>query len=214
MKLLELNQISKEGVKSLQQSFNNLPETSHKDGKYRLRRYSVVELRHQIKPCWNATAEVEITHLSRRNFIQSEDLNEFQGGMSRSFEGIKDTTLQSVGMKEACLLFKQSNGFVDGQEVEIHQIRVVTQRGMAEVSPEGVHQDGFDHIAMLGINSGNTAGGELMVYDSPKSEAFMIYNLNNGKMVMLDDKKLWHNAKPLISPNQGYADFLIFCAKV
>ena len=85
---------------------------------------------------------------------------------------------------------------------------------MAEVSPEGVHQDGFDHIAMLGINSGNTAGGELMVYDSPKSEAFMIYSLNNGKMAMLDDKRLWHNAKPLISPNQGYADFLIFCAKV
>ena len=220
MKLLELNQISEEGVKSLKSSFNNLPETSHKDGKYRLRRYSVVELRTTF---WNARREIEITHLAHRDFSQSEDLNKFQGGMARSFEEIEDAALQSDGMKEACMLFKQSNNLDDGQEVEIHQMRVVTQEnGMAQVSPEGVHQDGFDHIAMMGVNRHNSVGGELLVYDSRESEPFMVYSLDNGKMAMLADKELWHNAKPLfsvdfssrVSTELGYVDLLIFCAKV
>ena len=44
MNLLRLDQISEEGVNSLKSSFENLPETSHKDGKFRLRRYSVIEV--------------------------------------------------------------------------------------------------------------------------------------------------------------------------
>ena len=214
MKLLEFSQISKEGAESLKQSFNNLPETSHKDGKYRLRRYSVVELRTTF---WDCRTEIEIAHMAHRDFVQSEDLNKFQGGMARSFEEIEDAALQSDGMKEACLLFKESNSLDDGQEVEIHQMRVVALFDETPVSPEGVHQDGFDHIAMVGVNSHNVVGGELLVYEERESEPFVTYSLDSGKMAMLDDTKLWHNAKPLLSSEengQGYMDLLVFCAKV
>ena len=36
--LLQLGTISRSAVEDLSQSFNNLPETDHLDGKYRLRR--------------------------------------------------------------------------------------------------------------------------------------------------------------------------------
>ena len=83
-----------------------------------------------------------------------------------------------------------------------------------------MHQDGFDHIAMLGVNRCNSVGGELLVYDSHDAEPFVVYSLDDGNMALLDDKKLWHNAKPLLSnrvasdDSLGYVDFLIFCAKV
>ena len=219
MKLLEFNTISNEGVASLQQSFNNLPETSHKDGKYRLRRYSAIELRTTF---WNAKKEIEITSLPTRDFVQSGELNKFQGDMTRSFEEIEEHTLQSSGMKEACLIFKERNNLNDGQEVEVHQIRVITLHEETLVAPEGVHQDGYDHIAMMGINRHNVNGGELLVYDSSErsgrrnAEPFICYELGNGDMAMLADKKLWHNATPLVSSGedgQGYMDLFVFCAK-
>jgi len=212
MKFLQLNKISDDGIKSLQPSFSDLPETSHKDGKYRLRRYSVIELRTTF---WNATREAEITHLSHRDFIQGEEFNKFQGGMARSFEDIEEDVLQSQGMKEACLLFKESNNLVDGQEVEIHQMRIITlNKRKTPVSPEGIHQDGFDHIAMLGVNRYNVSGGELTVHKDKEADPLMTHALCNGEIIMLDDSKLWHNANPIeprLTNEEGHMDLFVFC---
>ena len=101
MKLLQLNQLG-DSLGDLKESFNGLPHTEHKDGKYRLRRYSVIELRTSF---WNAKEEAVIERLEHREFEQSEDYNKHQGGMARDFEEIDDSTLQSEGMKEICLNF-------------------------------------------------------------------------------------------------------------
>jgi len=217
MKLLELNQISPEGVESLRPSFNNLPETSHKDGKYRLRKYSIAEVRTTF---WNADREASVCRLPHRSFLQSEDLNKHQGGMSRDFEEIEESTLQSKGMREALLLFKDGNKLIDGQEVEIHQMRVRAFsdpiNNLTPVSPEGIHQDGFNYIAMLGVNRSNVFGGALMVYTNKKSSPFLEKELQPGEIIMLDDRKLWHNAKDIWARDiekESSADWFVFCAK-
>jgi hypothetical protein len=173
----------------------------------------VIELRTSF---WNAKEEAEIVRLSHREFEQSEEYNKHQGGMTRNFEEIEDSALQSGGMKEICLAFKHANKLVDGQEVEVHQMRVVTQEdGIAKVSPEGVHQDGFDYIAMIGVSRNNVHGGELLVYDDKKSNPFMHRTLNDGEMVVLNDGEVWHNATPIVAGKEaetGWADWLILCA--
>ena len=219
MKLLQLNTLTKEFVDDLKPSFDNLPETTHKDGKYRLRRYSAVELRTTF---WSAGTQIEIYRQPHRDFEQSEEFNKFQGGMVRDFEEIKEEALQSDCMKEACLIFKRANDLPDGQEVEIHQMRVLTQEnGLAEASPEGVHQDGYDHVAVIGINRHNIYGGELLAYGvGPKGVGhaqvpFFTYALSDGEMMMLNDKKLWHNANPVVAGeelNTGHGDWFVFCA--
>ena len=214
MRLLQLNQLNKERIKEIGDSFNNLPRTSHKDGKYRLRRYSVVELRTTF---WSADTQIELAHLPHRSFEQSEKLNEFQGGMARDFEEIEEGTLQSDCMREACLVFKRANDLPDSQEVEIHQMRVITVGEETPVAPEGIHQDGFDCIAMIGIDRHNIEGGELMVYESKESNPTLISGLKRGQMVMLDDHKMWHDASPierLDKLKDGHGDWLVFCAKV
>jgi len=223
MKLLQLNTLTKEFADTLKSSFDNLLETSHKDGKYRLRRYSVVELRATFwtwnpitLPTYRAT-QVEITRLPTRPFKQSEKLNSHQGGMSRLFDEIDEDALQSKGMKEACLIFMQANNLSSGAEVEIHQMRVRTLPDTAwtHVAPEGIHQDGFDYIATLGINRHNIHGGELMVYRDKNFAPFMTYRLRDGEMVMLKDRELWHNATRISRQDEdeeGHGDWFVFCA--
>ena len=215
MKLLQLNKLSDKAVESLAESFNRLPHTDHKDGQYRLRRYSVVEVRTTF---WNAKREAEVTKLEHRKFMQDATLNKHQGGMKRDFEEIEDGVIESEGMKEMCLVFKQANELVDGQELEIHQMRVTTLGdGLTPVAPEGVHQDGFDHIAMIGINRFNLSGGALLIYESASDRtAFVEKELAAGEMIMIRDDIFWHNARdvwPLDRKEQGYGDWFVLCAK-
>ena len=137
--------------------------------------------------------------------------------MARDFEEIEDSVLQSEGMKEICLNFKHAFDLIDGQKIEIHQMRVVTQEdGIAKVSPEGVHQDGFDYIAMVGIGRFNVHGGELLLYNDQKATPFMNRALKAGEMVAVRDNDLWHNASPIVAgkeENKGHADWFILCAK-
>jgi hypothetical protein len=215
MKLLQLNKLSDEAVESLAESFDRLPHTDHKDGQYRLRRYSVVEVRTTF---WNAKEEMEVTKLEHRRFMQDATLNKHQGGMKRDFEEIEDSVIKSEGMKEMCLAFKRGNKLIDGQEVDIHQMRVKTVGdGLTPVAPEGVHQDGFDCIAMIGINRLNLSGGALLIYESASDRtAFLEKELAAGEMIMIRDDIFWHNARdvwPLNRKEQGYGDWFILCAK-
>ena len=118
-KKLELTKIRESSVEELRASFNRLPRTEHKDGEFRLRRYSVIELRTSF---WGAKEEAEITHLPVKDFTQSEEYNNHQGGMKRIFENIEEEVLQSDGFKEVCLIFRNANNMIDGQEIDVHQI--------------------------------------------------------------------------------------------
>jgi len=213
MKLLQLLKISDDAVASVTGSFDSLPHTSHKDGKYRLRKYSAIELRTSF---WNAKEEAEIRRLNQEDFIQDEKWNDHQGGMIRSFEPIEDEVLQSQGFKEICLAFKKYFNMISGEKVEVHQMRVRTLDGTewTPVAPEGVHQDGYDYIAIVGINRHNIEGGELLAYLSKDEDYFLKYALNSGEILMLDDSRLWHNASPIrrATASVGYGDWFILTA--
>jgi hypothetical protein len=136
--------------------------------------------------------------------------------MTRTFESIEEEVLQSEGFKEICLAFKKYFNIVDGQEVEVHQMRVRTLEGeeWTQVSPEGVHQDGYDHIAIIGINRHNIEGGELLAYLRKDEDYFLKYDLDAGEVLMLDDSKLWHNASPIrrATAAVGYGDWFVLTA--
>ena len=108
MRLMQLNQLNEEAIKTLRPSFDNLPHTNHKDGKYRLRRYSKIELR---TTHWGAGEQIDITHLSESEFTQSSDYNSHQGGAVRKFQNLEESTVKSVGFEEMCLAFKKENQF-------------------------------------------------------------------------------------------------------
>ncbi|MDF5436230.1 2OG-Fe dioxygenase family protein, partial [Vibrio parahaemolyticus] len=129
---LHLTQLSMAAIEQLSPSFEELPRTEHADGQYRLRRYSVVGFDNG-----------KVIDLNKNSFVQSSDINRFQGDVVRQFEPIEKDILTSDGFREMCELFVNANHLPNGQEIEIHQIRIRALEEETQVAPEGVHQDGF-----------------------------------------------------------------------
>tara|TARA_R110002020_G_scaffold249581_1_gene463516 strand:+ start:863 stop:1489 length:627 start_codon:yes stop_codon:yes gene_type:complete len=205
---IKLEQISPWGVNTVKDSFNKLPKTNHRDGEYRLRRYSKIKL--------SDTDDFKYMKMESEAFNQSAHYNQFQGGVDRKFEDIEDEVVHSGGMMEMCDTFLQSSGFSDDHEIEIHQMRIVTKNELTPVSPEGVHQDGYRFIAMVGINRYNITGGNLLVCKTYEGKPIVDFPLEDGEMIMLDDKAMWHNAtqiKPISDAVQGWMDAFILTAK-
>lgn len=202
---LHITHLTPIALRSLYPSFERLPHTTHADGQYRLRRYSVVTFLNQT-----------ITPLADHHFVQSSEINSFQGDVIREFEPLEVETFRSEGLIELCTIFCQTNGLPDGQKIEIHQMRVAAVFDETPVAPEGVHQDGVDHIALVSINRSNIVGGDVMLYENPNHAPFFRKVLGNGDVVLVADKLLWHNAQPIkiIDPDQlGYMDVIVLTAK-
>lgn len=202
---LELTQLSTQAVKALAPSFAFLPKTSHADGQYRLRRYSSVKL-----------SPKGIKHLESHQFVQSKDVNRYQGDVVRQFEALEDYIINSDALLEMCEIFKHANHLLDQQVIDIHQMRITAISEQTKVSPEGIHQDGFDHIAMIGIDRRNISGGELLIYNSNKESPFLHKILAAGEVALLDDHRLWHNATPISLINkseEGHMDVFVLTAK-
>ncbi len=201
---LHLTQLSMAAIEQLSPSFNGLPRTEHADGQYRLRRYSVVVFENG-----------QVVDLNKNSFVQSSDINRFQGDVVRQFEPIEKEIISSEGFREMCALFMNANHLADGQEIEIHQIRITAIYDETQVAPEGVHQDGFDHIALVGVGRHNIMGGDIMLYSSHNQAPFFRKVLENGEVAMLADSKLWHNAVPIrsvINDQEGHMDVFVLTA--
>lgn len=202
---LHLTSLSGRAIEQLAPTFATLPNTQHADGQYRLRRYSVINYR-----------DGEILDTGDSSFVQSEHYNHFQGDVVRQFEPVLATTLQSDAMKELVSLFVRTNDLPNGQEIEIHQIRIAAVYDETEVAPEGVHQDGFDHIALVGVGRQNIVGGDIMLYSGHKEAPFFKKVLSAGEVAILDDSRLWHNATPIRcvdEQHEGYMDVFVLTAK-
>ena len=155
MKLLQLNVLEPEAVQEMSESFDNLPQTDHLDGQYRLRRYSV------LKP-YTGNIVVE----DNRGFTQSSKYNKFQGDMNRQFEDLEDSLVNTQGFAKMLRIFLKTNKLEGGHRLEIHQLRIITGEfpyNSVEVSPEGIHQDGYNYIGMVGIKRHNANGGKILV---------------------------------------------------
>ena len=205
---IKLEQLDSLEVDAVKESFDRLPKTDHKDGQYRLRRYSKIKL--------SDDDDFKYMKMESEAFNQSTDYNQFQGGVDRKFEDIEDEIIESVFMLEMCDAFLNSCAFPDYHEIEIHQIRVITKDESTPVSPEGVHQDGYSFIAMVGVNRHNIIGGNLLVCKTQEGKPIVDFPLESGEMIMLDDKAMWHNATKIqsINPdNLGYMDAFILTVK-
>ncbi|WP_434361407.1 2OG-Fe dioxygenase family protein [Parasalinivibrio latis] len=184
--LVNLSNLENTSVIEMQPFFDRLPQTAHADGTYRLRRYSIVKFHHGF---------LEI--LPESNFVQSSEVNHFQGDVIREFDGIERSLLESDAMHAVCKLFAENTGLTSGNKIEIHQIRILADGNSVPSAPEGIHQDGFSHVAIVAINRENAAGGEFQVFRSPDSSPILNLTLDNGEVALVDDHSLWHYASPL-----------------
>jgi|LULG01.1.fsa_nt_gb hypothetical protein len=206
--ILQITKVSPGYVDHIKESFNDLPETDHADGNYRLRKYSHV--------CVTGKDIVTVKDLNIGTFTQSSEYNQHQGDKVRDFNSIHPDVLSTPGLSHMAKVFRDACNLEERFTMDIHQMRVRCTGGATQLSPEGWHQDGYDCIAMIGIDRCNIIGGEVLLSTSKTESPFMQAVIECGTMVIVDDTYLWHNGRSIQSIDNSkpaYMDILIFTAK-
>lgn len=198
--LLELGQLKEDHVTQLSASFNNLPKSNYLDGDYRLRRYSH----------FNFSANV-LKKMPAKAFEQSAEFNDFQGNVARQYEDIEQGLIDSEAFVEIFSRFKDITNLDDEANIEVHQIRIIAvgEQG-SQVTPEGVHQDGYQRIGIFVINGNNVIGGELNIHTQKHAAPFIKHKFDQGEFVVLNDKHFWHSAEDIRSAGPGSANMDVF----
>ena len=208
--LLQVTKISEAYTDLLKPSFNNLPETDHADGKYRLRKYSRVFV--SIK-----TGITSVSDLKVKEFTQSSKYNKHQGDVQREFVNIDSDTLNTPAMRAMVGVFRDACNLGERFTMDIHQMRAKCKGGGAtQLAPEGWHQDGYDCLAITGVHRSNIVGGEILLATSKTEEPFMKAVVGAGTMVIIDDSVLWHNGRsiqPVDEKEPAWMDVFIFTAR-
>ena len=207
--ILQVIKFDPELMKEIRPSFNDLPETDHVDGSYRLRKYSHVE-------CNSALGAKDVVDLGFLQFTQSSKYNKHQGGMARNFSPIHHDVLNSNIMSDMVNTFRDKCSLSDQFEMDIHQMRVRCKGGATQLSPEGWHQDGYDRIAMIGVDRHNIIGGEALLSTHKTEAPFLQATLDAGTMLIIDDSYLWHNGRsiqPVDDSFSAWMDIIIFTAR-
>ncbi len=202
--LLELGQLAEQSVRCLAPSFKALPPSTYLDGAYRLRRFSHFSIQ-----------QGKLTRLPTKAFIQSSDINTFQGSVERVYPEIEDDVVETAAFKGMLNSFKDKAGVSDEQPVEVHQMRIIAKNdALTEAAPEGVHQDGFKSLAVVVIERSNIKGGEIQVHTAKDSAPFISHTFDKGEFVVLNDQRFWHSATGLEATcdEDAYMDVFVLTA--
>lgn len=186
--LYELGSLPFPDLSVVQASFDTLPQDPYAEERLRSRRYS----------CFLFPPEKTLKRLNKKNFMQSSDINKYLGDVERSYEEVSDELTQDPVFLKMFEEFQSRTGSAPDSPIEVHQIRWHCQCEIKAPAPEGRHQDGFDYIAVFLINQHNVDGGELLLYHDAQGAPFFKKRLEPGEFVILNDKKLYHNAAPLV----------------
>ena len=192
-------------TKSLKNSFNLLSKDKYYTNN-RLRSYSLLKV--------DVIDNIEI--IGDLNFYQSNDYNTYNGNNLRNYENIDSSILKDPCFKYLTQYFiynvYKNNPNINTKYIQVHQIRVYAEKEKTNLVPEGIHQDGYNMIAIACITRKNIKGGINLIYDSSKN---LIHNLQlgEGEIIILNDNKLYHDVLPieLYKENEdGYRDILVF----
>ncbi|MFA9623545.1 MULTISPECIES: 2OG-Fe dioxygenase family protein [unclassified Moraxella] len=205
--LLHTGNLPKDLIGPLSKDFDTLTPSSYKDGSYRLRRYSKLIYDQQAR-------NIELIRGSQ--FVQSEELNKFQGGVVRQYDDLSDELIQDDGFLTIVDAFAKQGGLPNAATIEVHQIRVVANDPSAPTitTPEGLHQDGFDRIGMFTVSFDDVQGADLCIYRTNDAKDIITTLPSDvGVYCVMDDDKLWHYATELTTTKQsGHWDLFVLTA--
>lgn len=202
--------ISDAALADLVPDFDTLQPNSYADGAYRYRRFSTFS--------FDRAAGV-VTRLAPHDFVQDDTINHFQPGVARHYDDLLDSTWGSAGFAEVFTAFADAAGLPARATIEVHQLRVISTdpQHVAQTAPEGVHEDGFDRIAILTIARQNSRGADLSVHEAEGAEPFATFRSLPGQYLVLNDRLLWHSADPLVALDDsgpGYWDCFVLTANL
>ena len=149
------------------------------------------------------------------NFYQSSDYNNYNGNTLRKYPNINNNLLTDISFKKYIRAFKNKISKETGEKpkfIQIHQIRVNANNNDNKVTPEGIHQDGFNIVGILCINRVNIKDGINNFYDKNKKQIYS-KKMESGDFIILNDNDNFHDVTDIKVNNSdqiAYRDVFIF----
>lgn len=178
-------------------------------GRYRRRRHA----------CFTVGG-TSVTREAHQPHYQSRDYNALNGGIERWFTPVADEVAASPVL--ARLLTRFGDAFaaagrtpVDEARwfVEMHQFRIEADpRHLGQPTPEGMHRDGVDWVAVVMVGRDNVAGGVTAVADADGHQLGTFTLADPLDLVLLDDHRVWHGVtpvRPLDATTPAHRDVLV-----
>lgn len=99
-------------------------------------------------------------------------------------------------------------------DIDVHQFRVCSQRGVPSPTTSGIHQDGYDFVCMHLVNKHNTVPVFSEVFSSGREVDLILRKELTIflETLIVDDKNCWHRASPVVQEDLGqpaWRDLLI-----
>ncbi|MDV3349233.1 2OG-Fe dioxygenase family protein [Leptothoe sp. ISB3NOV94-8A] len=194
--------ISDRNLKTIQPFFERLPADPYLEGHYRFRRFSHFQ-----------ETNKQMMQLSHAFFYQSKTYNPLLGNVTRDYEELSGSLVQSDAFQQTLLTFfefcRQCSPF---HEVGVHQIRVTAdQSETGNPAPEGIHHDGVDLVGILCIARHGVSGAETQLSILKGSDPVFRKVLNPGELLVFNDHQFFHYTTPIVPvEDSGYRDVFVF----
>ena len=158
---------------------------------------------------WTASRSTRQPH---RPHYQSVGYNALNGGIDRWFSPVEDANCAAPAAPPPAGAARRT--FAAAAQVpvaaaswlvEMHQFRIEADPRHAGLpTPEGLHRDGVDWVAVTLIGRHNVAGGVTAVADA-SGRTLGSFTLETPlDTVLLDDHRVWHGVTP-VQPLDGTA---------
>lgn len=180
---------------------NYLPNNA----KYRKRRFGVVK--------YNVALDT-IELLPHTSFFQSAEINSAAGGIQRVFAPLTDQIFHNAffrylvrtDIEKFCSAGTSDRDEMQGKTwfINVHLMRIIgTAEEIGDPTPEGMHADGVDFIAMHLIHGQNYLGGESLIYNSDRELVFQRRLSAPMDSIYLNDRKMFHAASRVEPSDPG-----------
>lgn len=187
-------------------SFQKLPVdqflNTNEPFQYRFRRYGSGSIKN-LQVSWDE---------QQTCFLQNENLNNYAGGVNRNFPPLEEQTKKFIIKNIITPImyeFLPKSDYTFGA----HQIRIkANDQYMGRPAPEGIHQDGFDYVAVCCINANNVTGGDSILVDvNDYNKKLVDTELRAGEILIFNDKTFAHYASPIVPkcPGDAYRDVIV-----
>ncbi len=170
------------------------------DGHFRLRAFAYL----YFLPCAG-----EILPFPPTSYFQADELNSYAGGIQRNFSPMSESTLTNQFLMELIKFnFRQfpvaPNKTRQPWKLDVHQIRIVaTPDEAGHPTPEGIHHDENDFVAIHLVSRSNVIGGLNTVYDNNRNPLASWTLHQPMDSLILWDTQVMHGVDPIHPRNPG-----------
>ena len=176
------------------------------NGVYRHRRYSSF----QVSP-----SAGQITLYPHQPYTQPKAVNPLNGDVERHYPPLETAFIEHPFFQALLLglgdIYDRVSGNPETWTVKLHPYRIRADLASpGKPTPEGLHRDGVDFIAMMLIHRVNVEGGETTITDNQGTHLFSKTMTSSMDIILGDDHRIMHEVSAVqCTDRPGHRDAFV-----